>query len=346
VVAVIPAHNEEAQLAATLESVLGQTRVPDRVLVVADNCTDRTVEIARTKGVEVIETVDNAARKAGALNQGWAVISGQLEDDDRILFLDADTRLSETFVENTLRHLDADPGLAAVCGCFSGRPEIGGLVTRLLSLLQRMEYERYRRQVARKRGATRILTGTATMFAFGPLWELAEDRGHLYDTTSIVEDFELTLALRYRGRRYRSPKDCSVSTEVMPTVAKLWHQRVRWFRGTLDALRKYGLSRVTARDYLGQALLVASVGMRLMFVAVLALTVALAGNIHFQALWLAAAGFVALERAISVRPLGWWAMVTAALLFVEFVYSVFAESYFVRSLWLHLRNRQAVWHAT
>ena len=47
----IPAHNEEAVLALTLESLAGQTRPPDRVVVLADNCTDATVEVAPgTKG--------------------------------------------------------------------------------------------------------------------------------------------------------------------------------------------------------------------------------------------------------------------------------------------------------
>jgi cellulose synthase/poly-beta-1,6-N-acetylglucosamine synthase-like glycosyltransferase len=42
----IPAHNEEDLLAQTLTSLLAQSRRPDRVIVVADNCTDSTVAIA------------------------------------------------------------------------------------------------------------------------------------------------------------------------------------------------------------------------------------------------------------------------------------------------------------
>ena len=43
-----PAHNEEAQLADTLHSLHNQTRQPDVVLVVSDNSTDATVDIARS----------------------------------------------------------------------------------------------------------------------------------------------------------------------------------------------------------------------------------------------------------------------------------------------------------
>jgi glycosyltransferase involved in cell wall biosynthesis len=62
----IPAYNEEAVLGPTLESLARKSRPPDRVLVIADNCSDRTVEIARAHGVEVHETVGNTEKKAGA----------------------------------------------------------------------------------------------------------------------------------------------------------------------------------------------------------------------------------------------------------------------------------------
>ena len=43
VVVVVPAHNEQESIARTIKALLGQTRQPDRIVVVADNCTDRTV---------------------------------------------------------------------------------------------------------------------------------------------------------------------------------------------------------------------------------------------------------------------------------------------------------------
>jgi glycosyltransferase involved in cell wall biosynthesis len=46
-VVLIPAHSEEASIAAMLNALLGQSRVPDRIVVIADNCTDRTEQIAR-----------------------------------------------------------------------------------------------------------------------------------------------------------------------------------------------------------------------------------------------------------------------------------------------------------
>ena len=61
VVVVVPAHNEEESIARTIKALLGQSRQPDRIVVVADNCSDRTVAISRSFGrrVTVIETVGN-----------------------------------------------------------------------------------------------------------------------------------------------------------------------------------------------------------------------------------------------------------------------------------------------
>jgi poly-beta-1,6-N-acetyl-D-glucosamine synthase len=54
VTAVIPARNEEVDLPVTLSAVYGQTRAPDTVGVIADNCTDKTAEIAAMHGASRI----------------------------------------------------------------------------------------------------------------------------------------------------------------------------------------------------------------------------------------------------------------------------------------------------
>src|SRR4029450_12238973 len=91
IVVLIPAHNEEAQLGVALEAVLRQSRPGDRIIVVSDNSTDRTVQIARRRahrGVEVVETVNNTYRKAGALNQVLAWLLPSLTWNDAILARD------------------------------------------------------------------------------------------------------------------------------------------------------------------------------------------------------------------------------------------------------------------
>lgn len=149
VVVVVPAHDEEQTLAETIASLDTQTRRPDQVLVVSDNSTDTTVEVARRAGARVTETVANTAKKAGALNQALAALLPTLSPDDFVLVQDADSALDPQFIESALRHLQNDPMLGAVGGVFRGQPG-GGFVGHL----QRNEFARYARDVRRLGGAS------------------------------------------------------------------------------------------------------------------------------------------------------------------------------------------------
>jgi cellulose synthase/poly-beta-1,6-N-acetylglucosamine synthase-like glycosyltransferase len=59
---------------------------------------------------------------------------------------------------------------------------------------------------------------------------LPGEQGNVYDTYSLTEDNELTIALKTLGARMISPRQCRVRTELMPTWRDLWHQRQRWQR--------------------------------------------------------------------------------------------------------------------
>ena len=138
--AVIPAHNEAATIGETIRSLRHQERPPDRIIVVCDNCTDATAELAMLAGAEVVSTVGNTARKAGALNQVLAQVLPWLSPGDLILAMDADSSLSPNWLAAAAAILDADPRVGAVCGAFLG--EAGGGV---VGQVQRNEYCRYAR---------------------------------------------------------------------------------------------------------------------------------------------------------------------------------------------------------
>ena len=239
VTVLIPAHNEADCISATLTSLISQSHSPERIVVVADNCTDDTVGIAQRMGVDVIESQDNAFKKAGALNQALArVLPGQ-GDNDLVMVMDADTTLDAGFLEAAVRRMTDDRGLMAIGGLFYGEQGAG-----LIGQFQRNEYIRYAREMRRRRGRVFVLTGTASIFRPVALRTVAAERGRslpgvpgdVYDTVVLTEDNELTLALKSLGALLISPGECTVVTEVMPTWQALWSQRLRWQRGALENL--------------------------------------------------------------------------------------------------------------
>jgi cellulose synthase/poly-beta-1,6-N-acetylglucosamine synthase-like glycosyltransferase len=355
VIVIVPAHNEAAQLPVTIASLRRQTRVPDEIIVVSDRSTDDTVSVAWALGVTVMTTVNNQARKAGAINQ---VLSRILHDGQRdffVLVMDADTELSVRWIETAVREIAADP-LAAVGGTYLGarmRGAVGapGSFGRLglVEQLQFNEFERASRlQSRRHRTSVWCLSGTGTMVRASMLREIATARGialpgppgDVYDSRSATEDFELTLACRTLGYRCVIPPGCDSRTEVMPTMRAWFKQRLRWQYGTLQSLRAYGFNRVTWgwRGWTRQALfhLRFLAQFLLWFVLVHAL---LTSGTAFSPPILACLVIIYAERLISVWGVGWRGRLVAALLIPEFLYGVSEGAYLVTAIWKIVRRK-------
>lgn len=348
--ALVPAHNEAAGIAACLESLATQDRRPDRVIVVADNCTDDTAAIATRCGAEVFHTTGNSDKKAGALNQALELLLPDLEAQDAILVLDADTMLSPQFTSVSLDRLDADLTIGAVGGIFRGQDPRSSL-----EQAQANEYVRYAREVHRT-GRVMVLTGTSSVFRVAALRQVAQARGgrtisgrtisgphgRVYNPAAITEDMEVTLALRHLGWRLVSPSACQSFTELMPTVADLHRQRVRWYRGALDNLRDYGLTSITRR-YWGQqvGILLGTLTFAL-YVGLIVLDAVL-GLLTFNPWW-ACVGLVFLaDRLVTVWGAGRRGRLLAALAVPEILYDLTLQYAFLTAVREHLARRETQW---
>lgn len=111
ITAIIPAHNDGAGVGRTVASLRGQTRPPERILVISDESTDSTVETALGSGAEVLLTVDNVHREAGALNQALDTV--RMGSEDCVLVLDAQADLPPGFLVQALAALE-DRNVGAV----------------------------------------------------------------------------------------------------------------------------------------------------------------------------------------------------------------------------------------
>lgn len=346
VTVLIPAHNEQASLPHTLTSLREQTLAPLRVLVVADNCTDRTVEVARAHGADVFETVDNAHKKGGALNQALADLLPSMGDNDCVLVMDADSQIGTGFIAEATRRLTDDRALMAVGGLFEGEDGHG-----LLGQFQRNEYTRYRREISRRDGRVFVLTGTASVFRASALRAVADARGRdlpgtpgeVYDTAALTEDNELTIAIKSLGGLTVSPKGCTVITELMPTWRMLWAQRLRWQRGALENLGAYGVTPQTMRYWAQQIAIGYGVIALFVYFALLLLMVLAMDTWVWFPFWLCIGLLFAVERMVTAWRGGWRARVLALLIFPELVYDCFLNLAFLKGVVEIAFGRRATW---
>lgn len=350
IIALVPAHNEEESLAAALRSLLNQTLQPDEIIVVLDNCTDRTPAIAADFApvVRAYVTVDNRLRKAGALNQAIEERIVGLGDDDAIIVMDADCEIVPTFIEKAEAAMAEDVG--AVGGIFMAKDGAGMLAT-----LQSSEYARYAREIARGKARAKVISGTAALFKVKALREVARARStgrlpggrdQVYDTAALTEDNELTLALKHLGYRCVSPKGCKVHTEVMLTLPKLYHQRLRWQRGAIDNLRSYGLTRVTRPYIARQVLMGLGVPINIAFWFIVVYSLLLLGGLSTRPLWLGLTALFVFERVWTVRKVGRSSMLTAMAIVPEMFYDTFQQFIFVAAGLKSLRHSNQEWVAT
>ena len=105
---IIPAHNEEKTISKCLDSVYNQTFKDFECVVVADACTDNTVEVAKSYGAKVVEADvrnDGLSRNIGMENS-----SGEW-----ILFIDADDWWLHEYVFELLSKRTEDNTCDAIC---------------------------------------------------------------------------------------------------------------------------------------------------------------------------------------------------------------------------------------
>jgi cellulose synthase/poly-beta-1,6-N-acetylglucosamine synthase-like glycosyltransferase len=227
VAVLIPAHNEEAVIRATLRTLMPTVPAGSRVVVVADNCSDATAAIARECGAEVVERHDAARRGKGfALDFGIRHLN--VEPPDAIVFLDADCRVSE----DTVRRLAA-AAIATQCpvqGLNLCDPDPRGGVLQMASGLA------FRfKNLVRTLGLVRLarlnhLTGTGMALP----WSLVAQT-KLADG-NVVEDMQLGIDMTLAGKPPMFLPEARVDSPLPQQRAAARTQRTRWEHGHLKTL--------------------------------------------------------------------------------------------------------------
>ena len=235
---VIPAHDEELVLAATLDSLRIQDYPPHllEIVVIADNCTDSTAEIARHYGVTVLERINVAERGKGyALDFAITQLLARAEPPDAVVIVDADTWVAPDFVGIMTARLsvykDAN-GCCALQGRYGVLNKTDGWRSALMAgafdLVNHVRPLGYDRL-----GLSIALKGNGMAFTRQVL-ERARWRGH-----SITEDMDYGLDLiRFHGIRVRYIPEALVLAQMPVTAGQAASQRSRWEGGRYRLLRE------------------------------------------------------------------------------------------------------------
>ncbi len=293
VAVLIPAHNEADAIAFTLQGIRAQLIAGDRMLVVADNCSDDTARIAAEAGAETIERSDPALRGKGyALEFGLRHL--RQAPPEVLLIIDADCRLYPGGIEQ-LAQRAGNSGCPVQALDLMQAPPGAGIKTRIA------EFAWLVKNWARPLGSQRLglpcqLMGTGMAFP----WALIGNAN--LANAELAEDMKLGIDLALAGHPPQFCLDALVTSRFPETARATATQRTRWEHGHL------GMIAQEAPRLLGQAL--ARRDLRLLGLALdlavppLALLATLIALVFAASAAAAAAGLSALPFRLAATALG------------------------------------------
>ncbi len=227
----MPAHNEATGIAPAIHSVLAQLQSGDRLLVVADNCSDDTAAVAAAAGAEVIQRHDMQRRGKGyALDFGVRHLG--MDPPRIVVIVDADCLLAK----DALAHLASachQSGRPVQALYLMNTPPGAGLKARLA------EFAWVVRNLVRplgywRRGLPCQLMGTGMAFPWALIEKAPLATGH------ITEDLQLGLMMAGTGTPPLFCPSAQVSSSFPSDATALAAQRTRWEHGHVGVIASLG----------------------------------------------------------------------------------------------------------
>jgi 1,2-diacylglycerol 3-beta-glucosyltransferase len=292
----VPAHDEETTLGTTLTSVQKLNYPPEliAVTVIADNCTDKTANVARSYGVTVLERVDPVRRGKGYALED-ALASTLPAGPDAVLILDADAELAP----DSLRAFDArfQTGARAVQGSIRTRNAAASPGTLVAAVGNVMDD-----RIAAGRDVLGLrvqLRGSAMAFRRDVLEQVP------WACHGLTEDAEYSARLAAAGVRVRFEPAARCVSESAADPQALHQQRRRWRAALASPLDWVDSKPITAVQLLFTLIIVALFGSQFDIVWIAGLLIV---NMLIYAFATAAAGgrlsHLAAAPAVVVRLAG------------------------------------------
>jgi cellulose synthase/poly-beta-1,6-N-acetylglucosamine synthase-like glycosyltransferase len=230
------ARDEENVISALIQSVQQQNYDSEKmhIFVVADNCTDRTAEIARANGAEVIERENlQEIGKGYALDYFFRQLleSGRVSDFDGFLIFDSDNTLDPNFLQEMNNAFAA--GYDVVTG-YRNSSNFGASWVSGCSALWFIREARLYNKARQAIGFNSHVGGTGFLFDSQIIEQMGGWNYHL-----ITEDLEFSMDTTSNGYKI-GYCEAAVFYDEQPTkFGTSWKQRVRWAKGFLQVFWHY-----------------------------------------------------------------------------------------------------------
>lgn len=224
---VMPAHNEATVIKDTLRCVTPQLDRCDRLLVVADNCSDETATLATTEGAEVLVRRDLTRRGKGyALDFGIRHLKS--DPPQVVVMIDADCQIAPHCIDRLAR-LCAHTARPVQALYLMRAPRDGGLKSRIA------EFAWVVKNHVRPLGLHRLglpcqLMGTGMAFPWSQISRAELATGH------IVEDLKLGIDLAHAGSPPLFCPEALVTSDFPSSSEGIQAQRTRWEHGHLSVI--------------------------------------------------------------------------------------------------------------
>jgi cellulose synthase/poly-beta-1,6-N-acetylglucosamine synthase-like glycosyltransferase len=227
----VPAHDEETTLPASLPAIIAQLAPDDRLVVVADNCTDASARIAAEHGAEVVVRDDPSRRGKGfALRAGLAHLAP--DPPEVVIVVDADCRLEpgclDLLVKETARRSRPVQGRYVMTAPRESR------AAHSISAFAVLVKNRVRPLAMSRLGLPCLLTGSGSAFPWSAL------QAQTFEGDHLVEDMKLAVDLALAGFPPAFCDEARLSASLPERPAASLSQRRRWEHGHLETLIEQG----------------------------------------------------------------------------------------------------------